>query len=55
MANIGVGGVLYSLPIWYLGSQDQDSTLGLEYGPKAIGEVWKAHLAQGPGCIKQRL
>ena len=29
--------------------------LGLEHGPKAICEVWKAHSAQGLGCIQQRL
>ena len=38
-----------SLPIWYLGSQDQDLTLGLEDGPKAIGEVWKAQFCSRSG------
>ena len=50
-----VGGDFCSLPTWYLGSQDRDLTLGLEHGPKAICEVWKAHFAQGLGCIQQRL
>ena len=44
-------GAVFLSPIWYLGSQDRYSTLGLKYGPKAISEVWKAHFAQGLGCI----
>ena len=46
---------VFLLPIWYLGNQNQDLTLGLEYDPKAIGEVSKTHFAQGPSCIQQRL
>ena len=34
---------------------NRDLTLGLEHGPKAIGEVWKAHFVQGLGCIQQKL
>ena len=36
-------GAVFSSPIWYLGSQDRYSTLGLKYGPKAISEVWNVH------------
>ena len=36
-------GAVFLSPIWYLGSQDRYSTLGLKYGPKAISEVWNVH------------
>ena len=55
VGKVFIGGSFYLLPIWYLKSQDQDLTLGLDYGPKAIVEVWKVYFAQGPGCIQQRL
>ena len=41
----------FPLPIRYLGSQDRHSTLGLEYSPKAIGEVWKVHFTQSLSYI----
>ena len=45
LINTIVGGIFLSLLTWYLGSQDRDLTLGLEHGPKAIGEVWKVQVA----------
>ena len=52
---VTVGGPFFSLPTWYLESQGRDSTLGLEYDPKAISEMWKAHFSQGLNCIQQKL
>ena len=52
LINTIVGGIFLSLLTWYLGSQDQDSTLGLKHGPKAIGKAWKAHFAQSSSCIQ---
>ena len=48
-------GAVFLLPIWYLGNQNQNSTLDLEYDPKAIGKMWKTYFAQGLGCIQQKL